>query len=250
MNKKIYEYAIKFILLIVLLITEVNLFSVEIKAKVYNQLTYGDINNESYLTEYLAVMPGNLEYYIQGNLIIKSGLFESTKGYMDIISIFYPVEFTQSEKNSSIYINEIYFSCLMQYYSFSIGKQYIKWGSSQFFNPIDIINLKSGLNDMDKNEGVPSFEITIPFRDLLSLTAITFIQEPKGNIENLPLIIKTSFFVNYLDIFLFGYFQKNHKPVLGINIDLSFPINNFLAMKLYGNFAYKQETYYYLLPPL
>jgi len=161
-----------------------------------------------------------------------------------ILSIYYysnPIY--NNITKSSIKIDEIYLNIFLNYFYINFGKKYFKWGSSIFFNPIDILNIK-GENKLSsfENEGPSYLHLMIPFAEYFSLSFISFIKDDfYEKMENLPIITKINYESNNLSFFIFGIFQKNYRPIYGFNTEMILASKSF-EFKIYNETVIKYQS--------
>ena len=89
---------------------------------------------------------------------------------------------------------------------------------------------------MDETIGNPFIHLTIPLKDMYALDFITIVEESRRieSISELPCIFRTTFSKNRLSGFGFAEFQKEEKPIFGLNLEYAHTIDMNTSALIYG----------------
>jgi hypothetical protein len=231
--------------------------ALETEGKIYNEVAGQSLNEGSRFNPGNIHNVGDFQYYLQGNLIFKNEFSMSTNGMINLEMDYYPSHYQltspvepenpASTETQRIYVKEAYLDFITTLFTFRGGKQYVKWGSSTFFNPIDdIINLKRDPIHPYETEGNPFLYFTFPVKSYLTFELLGLIQTGDNTVrkelDEIPVLPKIAFSFNNFSIFGFGIFENGKKPVAGWNLDYAFPLGNGLNVTAYFSGTYRWES--------
>lgn len=218
-----------------------NIFAQSFNVNFSFLLTYVSLNTNSNFDIDLFNLNNFENFYISQFIYMGLGEFYSIKINLQIE--YFANSISNNIEKFYIKVNEMNFSIINNYFYILFGKKYHRWGSSLFFNPIDILNVQNNRTEPFQNIGSCFSEILFPFFNWFSLSFFSFIKDDfYSKIENLPLITKISFNLNNLSFLVFGLFQKGIRPIYGFNIEYIFSFNNYFSLKIYNETIIKQET--------
>ncbi|MCX7821383.1 MAG: hypothetical protein N2258_06890 [Brevinematales bacterium] len=102
---------------------------------------------------------------------------------------------------------------------FRIGKQFLKWGTTYFWNPVDIINReKKSFTDLEATrEGVWGIKLHIPYKTIFNFYSFVDFTEVQ-KVENSALATKLEFVLGNTEFGLYGWFKKEFYSVYGADI--------------------------------
>jgi len=220
------------------------IYGLDIKLDILSEFSVADFKSDSLLLPVNSSEFNTYSLYLSSLLTIKSEFGKAFGGSLKLQANFQPVDFFNSKVRENISLNELFINVYTNYFLLRLGKQFIKWGSSVFFNPIDIISLnKNPLSNTNIVQGMPFLELKFPVNDLLDLSAIAIIDASEArNLYELPFVLKTSVFLDMLNFFVFTILQKDKKPVYGLNADLAGGLTNNFIYKFYSEISYKGES--------
>ncbi len=243
--------------------------AIDVRGFVYLEGDYQDINTKSPLNPDDIYELNKVQNFIRGTVTLKSPVGESATGVIKLEGQSYPVRFmstpdfsdqqqnpnTQTrsqnnqingtaESNDKIFLKEIYIDAHHKHFSVRAGKQYVKWGSSMFFFPIDVINYhRDPLRPLDEAEGNPMLNLSIPFESYLQLELIGVVRYGDTNKpQNVPGIAKLSFSHDRISGFYFAQVQSESRPVYGLNLEYAFSPVRDLSLTLYAQGLYKFDS--------
>ncbi len=174
--------------------------------------------------------------------------FLSQNGGTEILRTFYD-PFTDSykifyETNEVVLkVKEVFLD-----YNFShiiylrVGKQFLKWGTTYFWNPVDVINReKRSFTDLEATrEGVWGIKLHIPYKTLFNFYSFIDFSDVK-KIEDSALATKLEFLFANTEVGLYGWFKKDFYSVYGFDISTRiFDID----IKGEGSFSYGDNRKY------
>jgi hypothetical protein len=231
-------------LFLLLVLIPIRLFSVDLKASVSSGFDVQTINNSSQLFPTNFYKSEGFDFYIISSLVVKSDFGGNCKGFINLVDIYYPKTFTTNTPQETLMIKDVYIDVMNDVFSLRLGKQFIKWGSSVFFYPIDVVNIrKDPLSYTGFDEGKPSIDLSIPIQDFCSLSFISVVDSLRTtNITDLPIIAKFSLFLNEFDMFLFSEYQQNYRPIYGMDLDYTFSLGDNWSFKTYSELGLKWDT--------
>lgn len=247
MNKKIlivyflYNIILTLFLFSLLFINNFYIYAQNINIELYNENSYVNLNEDSVFDSGIF----NLNNF--DSLLLSQIKFIGSSQFFNImINLkfrYYVNSIYNINPSYSLIIDEIYFNLILDKMYIKCGKQYHKWGSAQFFNPLDILNIKNNKIYQVMNEGSAFFEIMFPILDVISLSLFTFVKDNYiDKIDKLPLIINFKFDYNFINFFIFSLVQKNYRPIYGMNLELILPLGNLLSIKFYNESVIKFES--------
>jgi len=122
------------------------------------------------------------------------------------------------------------------------GKQFLKWGVTYFWNPVDLINReKKSFTDLEATrEGSWGIKLHIPYKTVFNFYSFVDFTDVK-KIEDSALATKLEFVLGNTEIGFSGWFKKEFYSVYGI--DLSTRILGF-DVKAESSFSYGDNRRY------
>lgn len=233
----------------------VNLFS-EFGSQDYD--TFRVINRSNRL------MFNRFRCYNRGSLIVKSSLGSMANGFLRLDGVYTPVDFylasfKSNEPVSAIFdqtttretnfkIKAVYIDTLARYFTLRIGKQFIKWGSGTFFNPIDVINYKRDpLRPIEEAEGNPFVHFIFPFdvNFSMELLGIVIPDEDGDRTETageMPFVPKLSVNMGNFSLFAFSKLQQGAGPVHGTELNCALPVGDYSDLTLFAQGLFKNQS--------
>ncbi len=122
------------------------------------------------------------------------------------------------------------------------GKQFLKWGTTYFWNPVDVINReKKSFTDLEATrEGVWGIKMHIPYKTLFNFYSFIDFSDVK-KIEDSALATKMELLFANTEVGLYGWFKKDFYSVYGFDISTRiFDID----IKGEGSFSYGDNRKY------
>lgn len=216
----------------------------ELRGDIYTELQTQVLDEDSALNPDNLYQLNELAYFIQGNLMIKGDFNETASGFLRLGCVYYPVSFDPKPEKEWIYIKEMYVDIWADPVIWRIGKHYVKWGGTVFFNPIDVVNMeRDPLKPVDQVEGTPIINVTMPVNENTSIDLLTIIKENGAKkIEKLPIVGRLAFGWDKSSGFGFVNWEKNRKPIYGVDLEYVYSINEGLSGCIYGMGSYKGES--------
>ena len=167
----------------------------------------------------------------------------TSKRFSNADFTYSPVQFNPADPPPTVSIRELYTDIQTNLFALKAGKQFLRWGSTEYFNPLDIVNI--GRIDIDPSvppEGNFFFNLNIPIGYLFSLEAIALVKEDTTSLFDLPVIGKVSFSFWQTSGFLFAYYQDGKKLTGGLDLILSIPFATGFNLSLYNQTLLRFET--------
>ncbi|MEJ5284916.1 MAG: hypothetical protein ACP5Q5_06920 [Brevinematia bacterium] len=102
---------------------------------------------------------------------------------------------------------------------FRVGKQFLKWGATYFWNPVDVINKeKKSFTDLEATrEGVWGIKLHIPYKTIFNFYSFVDFTEVE-KIEDSALATKLEFVIGNTEFGLYGWFKREFNSVYGADI--------------------------------
>ncbi len=223
------------------------LAAIEFKGSIYSETAFREPTNSSLNPDNLHSL-NDLQYFLRGNVSLKSDFGATAKGFIKLESQYLPISYVSDEAEESLFIKEMFIDILGRFFTLRTGKQYIKWGSGIFFNPLDIVNLKRDpLRPLDEAEGSVFTQLAVPFGSSLMADFIIPFEQNNSSENNstgrdLPLIARVSFSSGGLSGFAFSMVQNRAEPVYGLNSEYTFSFLSGVSLAAYGECTYKTES--------
>lgn len=230
---------------IILLLATGPVLALDIRGNIYNELAVQSLRPQSLLNPDNIQGQSEFQFCTNGNLIVKTSFGRSSHGYINLEGRYYPAAFSSQQEKEEIIIKALYLDTVTEYFSLRVGKHHINWGGNGFFNPIDVVNLKKQrLQPVDETIGNPFIHLTIPLKDMYALDFITIVEESRRikSISELPCIFRTTFSKNRLSGFGFAEFQKEEKPIFGLNLEYAHTIDMNTSALIYGEASLKYSS--------
>ena len=227
---------------ILILILFSGVFAIEINGGVYSEAGSGSLNRNTPLNVSNICGFNEINAEFEGSLNFKTDRGEifgdHARGAIKLLADYYP-SYYYGTNYEHIYIKEVYIDALCGNLNLRVGKQYIKWGSSIIFNPIDIINLQRDPMQPSNNEGNPFVYLLIPVKEFFSFELMTLFRPCETtNLSSLPVIPKLSFSYDMFSAFLFTQLEQDKRPFYGVNADITTSLSQNTTLKFYTEASY------------
>lgn len=233
-----------FKLLIAGLMISAAAYGIDIKGELYGEFDTQTINKSSNFNKNNLLDKNELKYIMRGNITLKNEFNPNANGLLKLEAEYKPVDFEKKESSDKVYIKEAYIDLLNDLFNARVGKQYIKWGDSLFFNPADVVNVvRDPLKPVNEAEGSPFIQFSIPIQSFASVDILGIIREDETKkAEDIPVAAKLSANVENLSGFTYVMVQENKKPVYGFDANYVFTINQESDISLYTEGCYRSES--------
>ncbi len=235
-----------------------------IRVNLYSEFGSQDYDTFRVINRSNRLMFNRFRCFNRGSLIVKSSLGSMANGFLRLDGVYTPVDFylasfKSNESLSAIFdqtttretnfkIKAVYIDTLARYFTLRIGKQFIKWGSGTFFNPIDVINYKRDpLRPIEEAEGNPFVHFTFPFDVNFSMELLGIvIPDEDGNktetAGEMPFVPKLSVNMGNFSLFAFSKFQQGAGPVHGTELNCAIPVGDYSDLTLFAQGLFKNQS--------
>jgi hypothetical protein len=271
------------IIAILLVLGFVNCWSLDFKSNTFISFSEQILNPISSYNLDNTHLLRDMEFYAESGLSIYSrkSLGAIASGMINLVGQYYTLRFGapfyntpdwtnggealvpwahQVTDTQKFFIKDMYIDIRTDYFSIRAGKQYISWSKADFFNPIDVMNLKRDLiTPIDQLEGIPFLSFRLPFTSALSLELLTRTSTQdaenlaKGgnpiSFLNLPILARFSYSELNFDFFLMVMldaerkFGDGRKPIFGFSGTYSMELMKNLTMTLLSELTLKTTSY-------
>lgn len=225
--------------------------AVELSTEIFTEVGGMDYRTDTALNQDNYLLLNGFRNYNRVLLSLKTAFGDSdtAKGFVQLQGLYIPVDFyakdtTGNTSEEKISLKAVYFQFMNNYLTFRTGKQFIRWGSGIFFNPLDIVNKpRDLLRPIDEAQGRPFAHLIIPIMNLFSFELLTLYEnnddEEISGIDWVPLIAKLSFSYNAFSWYGFVKVQQEENPLPGINFDYVGNIGEYTDFKIFSEALFR-----------
>ncbi len=234
-----------------------------VRVSLYSEMGSQDYDTEEVLNRNNRMMFNRFRFYNRGFLTIKSSFGETASGFLQLEGLYIPVDFYLnsfkngstgllsqdiSTRESEVSIKALYIDQVTRYFTLRLGKQFLKWGSSTFFTPLDVINYEQDpLRPIEEAEGNPFIHLTFPFAanfsvELLGIVLPDDTNEKTESVGRMPIVPKISLSMGNVSLFAFSKLQQDNGPIHGFDLNCVFPVGEYSDLTLYTQALLKPQT--------
>ncbi len=193
------------------------------------------------------------------NILLDARLSGGIKGFINLDVCYYPQgqtdytgltdgSFDATSSDEELYTDYIIKEAfadinISRKVYFRLGKQVLKWGRGNFFNPTDLINVeKKSIMDMDASmsmdtsrEGTYGLKMHIPFGTKYNIYGFVNTGEDVEP-DDFAWAGKVEVLYKDTEIALSGWTQKDHKPIYGLDFS-----SGIASINVYGELSLSTE---------
>lgn len=203
------------------LTTETNKPSISLSGSFYNINHYSTVRDDFILSDQVLDKDGKYTGSMTANILLDMRYKDDIKGLINSDIIYYFRGIDEPGETDKTYVDtalrEFFFDFnLNRKIYFRIGRQYLKWGRNDFWNPTDLINVdKKDFLDPDKNlQGTKGIKIHMPFGTKYNVYGFINLEDV-GSMKDIAWAGKFEFITGDTEMAFSGWYMKGSNPVMG-----------------------------------